>query len=365
MTSRPAPQPPANRDPAVVSVVDAASFYREPPRGDLPRWSVAGLVVVLLHLGIAAFLLNRQPASPPAADTEAVLVDLQPPSPDLHAAPVDTTLPAAPAPEATKTNEEPPKVSESAPAPPPPEVVTPPPAPVIPPPAVTPPPPPEAPALPVAAPPIEAPPMPEVPVLPKVEAPIEQPKPETTAIEAQQNAAQEKKIAAQAAEREAAREAQMKRQQEIKRAQEAERQQAIREQQQKRDEARRQEQVEARRRADEARRGALEKRQQAQQAASRVRAARESQAHTASAASMGAWTSEVLARIRGNVAGGSSSSATIAFTVSSGGRIGGARVVSGSGEAASAGLAAVRGTGSVPAPPDGRPHPVTVPIRFN
>jgi hypothetical protein len=324
----------------------ASSFYREPPHGDLPRWVVAGIAVVALHVGIVAFLLTRQPDEPAPPIGEVVEVDLEPPAPELHAATQaekvqEATAPQpeekpAPEPEPVKP---PPPTPEPVTPPPPPEP-TPPPPPAPEPPPVPPPPTPEPPPPPVAVAPT---PVPDLPVLPKVEAPLEQAKPDPAVEMAEQ---------AEAEKREVAREQAIKRQQDLRR--EKQRQERV----EKEREDRRQE---AKRKAEQGRRDA-----ERRAATSRERAApagrdsHNSVAHQVSGAELSAWKSGIASRIRAsaqNYADQGASSAVVSFFVSASGQIG---RVSGNGPAAQA----VRAVGSVDPPPDGVGHPFTVPIRF-
>lgn len=281
----------------------AQSFYREPPRRDLPRWLIAAVAVLAVHAGLGYLWFSRQPPEPQGVSVDAVLLDLPPPE-------------QAPAPAPT-----PPQEAQPEAAPPPPEVKPPEPVPPPPPPELTQPEPPPPPP-----PPVQQEIVPEPPVLPKPEAVIELPKPPPAVDLARQEEARRR---AEDKKREAEHRAKVL--------------------------------------ADQARKEQLKR-----EASTRAAAAAQANAakSAASAASMGDWRSEVVARINGakqSLPGGGSGVAVIGFTVDRGGRIGGVHVVRGSGqpnldqEAA----ATVRRAGSVPPPPSGASVPLTVPIRFS
>jgi len=57
----------------------AQSFYREPPRRDLPRWLIAAVAVLAVHAGLGYLWFSRQPPEPQGVSVDAVLLDLPPP----------------------------------------------------------------------------------------------------------------------------------------------------------------------------------------------------------------------------------------------------------------------------------------------
>ena len=295
-------------------MTDATSFYRESPRGGLPRWLTAAILVLALHVAVVAVLLHAQPPEPQGSTQTAVLVDLAP----------------AEMPSPTQANPS-----------------TPPPSPVAPPPP-PPPPPPEA----VAPPPVAPPPpvVPDVPVLPKVEAPVETPK-LNPAVEQEKREQAER--AAEARRQQEFTRREQQRREEIKRQAEIKRQQQI--------EAKRQQQIEAKRQAEQAKRDAV--RRDAAAKAAQAKAAARQQASRASNAELGAWKSSVASRVRSAVAGVGAGHAVVSFTVTRGGGLSGVHAAGG--ENATAMAAAVRSIGTVGAPPDGQSHPVTVPITIN
>lgn len=289
----------------------APSFYREPPRRDLPRWLLAAAAVLAVHLGIGYLWFSRQPPEPRGVSVDAVLLDLPPPE-------------QAPAPAPTPPQEAQP---EAAPPPPPPEVK--PPEPEPPPPEMTqpepvPPPPPVTQEI-----------VPETPVLPKPEAVIELPKP-VPAVD-------------------------LKQQEEARRRAEEQQEQRRRAEDKKREAEHR-----AKVLADQARKEQLKREASARAAAAAQANAAKS---AANAASRGDWLSEVRSRIASaahDLPGGGSGVATVGFTVDRGGHIGGVRVVHSSGlpNLDQEAVATVRRAGSVPPPPSGASESVSMPIRF-
>ena len=280
----------------------AQSFYREPPRRDLPRWLLAAAAVLAIHAGLGYLWFSRQPPEPQGVSVDAVLLDLPPPE-----------QAAAPAP--TPPQEAQP---EAAPPPPPPEVK--PPEPEPPPPEMTQPEPPPPPPPPVIQ---EI--VPETPVLPKPEAVIELPKP-APAVDLKQQ--EEARRRAEDKKREAEHRAKVL--------------------------------------ADQARKEQVKREASARAAAAAQANAAKSAASAASKRDWLSEVHARIVSAAQNLPGGGNGVAMIGFTVDRGGHIGGVHVIHGSGQPNldEEAVATARRAGSVPPPPSGNSELVTMPIRF-
>lgn len=291
------------------------SLYAEtilPPREGpaLPRWAIALIVVIAMHLVVGAYIVMRRTADrPPGQPTDAIMIDLAPIS---TAPPQPTQLAPAPKPEVA-----PPKVE---PPPPPPE--------------------PPLQSVPETA-AVMALPQPVTPPIPKIletqEAPVMLPpppelKPVPDKVQEQKRMELKKRI-----------------EQERKRKAQAE---------------------ERKERADELRKERAERAQAAaslrsKQAARRAAAPRAG----ASGQSIASWVGELQSRVNAaahSVATGESGSAILMFTVDANGRVASARIAQSSGSATldRAILSITRRIGRLPAPPNGRIS-ARVPVRFS
>ncbi|HTJ01287.1 MAG TPA: energy transducer TonB [Methylovirgula sp.] len=281
----------------------------------VPRWVVAALIVVALHVGIGLFfILTRKPDLPAGAPTNTVMIDLAPVA--TSAAPPQEQA-APPTPQDT-LQPEPTPPTDQPPPPPEPTLQTPPETTPVTPPEPTPPAPSELQTQ-------------ELPVVPNAEA-ILPPPPKPTV--------DEKKI-----------EEQKQQQQKIEKQKEIQREKL------------REEKAEKAAKAKQA--------AKARAAAQASRASREGgPAPGASRMSISAWQSIVQARVNGAASSlhgsGEGGSVSIAFTVTASGGVGGARVVGSSGNPTMdrMALSIAHRLGRLPPPPNGT-ITVRVPVHFH
>jgi len=290
------------------------SLYTEtilPPREGpaLPRWAVALVIVLAIHLIAGIYIAMRHGSGKPLGQpTDTVMIDL---APVLTAPPQPKAAPPAPRPEVAQPKAEPP-----------PEPT---------------PPPPEPPLQSVPEVPAEMTPPPVTPPTPKIletqEAPVVMPPPPKPVPDKMQ---EQKRI-----------EVRKRVEQERKRKEKAE----LRKE--RADELRKD-------RAERARAAASVRAKQASRRAAAPRAGASSQ-------SIAAWQSEVQARVyaAAQSVSGESGSATLMFTVDANGRVASARIARTSGSAAldRATLSIARRIGRLPPPPNGRVS-IRVPVRF-
>ncbi len=337
----------------------------DPNLGTALRWTVAGLVVVGLHLGIGAALVGRSMLPPPPDAAQAgIPIDLEP-----MTVPQDETAPAPAPPPGQPQAELPPAVQppteQAAADPPPPEpapaepAVTPEPPPTpaaIEPPAAPPPPAPEPPPPevkpPVEPPPMEAPapvPVPPVPDLPPArttdDATLAGPMPVSKPIAKKKP--KPVKPAPKPVDRQA--EAAARRDAEAREAARDERRDAARQA--------------ARQRAGERR---------AEAASAPAQGAEPQQRAAASAGEVASWRGQLMAHLnqfKRSPADGGTGTARVSFSVNVNGGLSGVRLAGSSGDAAldAAAVAMIARANPVPPPPSGLGShlSLSIPVHFS